>query len=79
MYRRIRILDADAKADPNVVETVKRNRDQMEVSAITIHHPDNDINPQSLFTFHMFHYLEIMWSKYPHRAVVVCFCPACYS
>jgi hypothetical protein len=54
MYRRIRILDADAKADPNVVETVKRNRDQMEVGTTLTYHPDNDIKSQSLHTFHIF-------------------------
>lgn len=32
MYRRIRVLEADQKADPNVVEAVRRNRDMMEVS-----------------------------------------------
>jgi hypothetical protein len=38
MYRRVRILEADQKADPNVVEAVKRNRDMMEVRGLRRFH-----------------------------------------
>ena len=31
MYRRIRLIESDSKADPNVVENTKRNRDMFEV------------------------------------------------